>query len=259
MEIVIRTLTYRHILRDLLFLLRRRGEHPSYPRLAILLSALFLESLSNLLFDGVFPGQELNKDVDKRTDLPDPLRRFRAVYLKVTGEELQLDILGIRDIFTIRNRVIAHPAGESIEHRTQDSSGTWQRTRVVPKHKKKLKYHKLHGANISTTYEHFSPDHAMRVFEETKEFLQQFSSLLRQANQQLANACWPEELSNWVREGDHMAKKEILDKLSIYISQKKMEEKPIERLIRLGKKKDRSINYMVVEAILEYLDRDEVK
>ena len=60
-----------------------------------------------------------------------------------------------------------------------------------------------------------------------------------------------------IREGNHMAKKEILDKLSIYIPQKKMEEKPVERLIRLGNKKDRSINYLVVEAILEYLKREE--
>ena len=55
----------------------------------------------------------------------------------------------------------------------------------------------------------------------------------------------------------NIARKEILDKLSIYIPQKKMEEKPVERLIRLGHKKDRSINYMVVEAILEYLEREE--
>ena len=57
----------------------------------------------------------------------------------------------------------------------------------------------------------------------------------------------------------NMAKKEILDKLSIYIPQKKMEEKPVQRLIRLSEKKDRSINYMVVEAILEYLKREERK
>jgi len=56
-----------------------------------------------------------------------------------------------------------------------------------------------------------------------------------------------------------MAKKEILDKLSIYIPQKRQEEKPVERLIQLGNKKDRSINYMVVEAILEYLNREEKK
>ena len=56
-----------------------------------------------------------------------------------------------------------------------------------------------------------------------------------------------------------MAKREILDKLSIYVPQKKMQEKPVERLIRLGNKKDRSTNYMVVEAILEYLETEEKK
>jgi len=58
---------------------------------------------------------------------------------------------------------------------------------------------------------------------------------------------------------NRMAKKEILDKLSIYVPQKKMEEKPVERLIRLSEKRDRSINYLVVDAILQYLDREEKK
>lgn len=54
-------------------------------------------------------------------------------------------------------------------------------------------------------------------------------------------------------------KKEVLDKLSIYIPQRKMEEKPVERLMKLGEKRERSINYLVVEAILEYLKREEKK
>jgi len=56
-----------------------------------------------------------------------------------------------------------------------------------------------------------------------------------------------------------MPKKEILDKLSIYVPQRKMAEKPVERLIKLGDKQDRSINYLVVEAIIQYLDREENK
>jgi len=56
-----------------------------------------------------------------------------------------------------------------------------------------------------------------------------------------------------------MAEKLITDKLSIYIPQSKMAQKPVERLIRLGRRKDRSINYLVVEAILEYLGREEKK
>ena len=54
-----------------------------------------------------------------------------------------------------------------------------------------------------------------------------------------------------------MAKKEMLDKLSIYIPQSKIDQKPVQRLMKLADKKDRSINYMVVEAILEYLKREE--
>lgn len=56
-----------------------------------------------------------------------------------------------------------------------------------------------------------------------------------------------------------MANKEILDKLSIYIPQKKMLEKPVARLIRLSEKRDRSINYLVVDAIIQYLNREEKK
>lgn len=54
-----------------------------------------------------------------------------------------------------------------------------------------------------------------------------------------------------------MAAKQLMDKLSIYIPQSKMKLKPVERLIALGKKRDRSVNYLVVEAILEYLEREE--
>jgi len=56
-----------------------------------------------------------------------------------------------------------------------------------------------------------------------------------------------------------MPKKEILDKLSIYIPQKKMEQHLVERLITLSNKNDRSLNYLVVEAITEYLKREEKK
>ncbi|MEN6368179.1 MAG: hypothetical protein ABFD77_00575 [Thermotogota bacterium] len=54
-----------------------------------------------------------------------------------------------------------------------------------------------------------------------------------------------------------MAGKEIVDKLSIYIPQKRLEEKPVERLMKLGKRRDRSVNYLVVEAILQYVAREE--
>ena len=56
-----------------------------------------------------------------------------------------------------------------------------------------------------------------------------------------------------------LARKELMDKLSIYIPQSKIDQRPVERLQKLGEKRDRSTNYLVVEAMLEYLDREEKK
>ena len=56
-----------------------------------------------------------------------------------------------------------------------------------------------------------------------------------------------------------MAEKVILDKLSIYVPKSKIDRRPVERLMAIGEKKDRSINYLVVEAILQYVDREEGK
>jgi predicted transcriptional regulator len=56
-----------------------------------------------------------------------------------------------------------------------------------------------------------------------------------------------------------MPKKELVDKLSIYVPKSKASLQPVERLMKIGTKKDRSVNYLVVEAILEYLDRHENK
>lgn len=51
----------------------------------------------------------------------------------------------------------------------------------------------------------------------------------------------------------------LRDKLSIYIPQEKRKEKLVERLIQLAKRKDRSVNYLVVQAILEFVEREERK
>jgi|GEM_PF-139402 len=54
-----------------------------------------------------------------------------------------------------------------------------------------------------------------------------------------------------------MAMKSDAPTFSIYIPKSKMEQQPLERLSKLSKQRDRSINYLVVEAILEYLDHEE--
>jgi hypothetical protein len=51
--------------------------------------------------------------------------------------------------------------------------------------------------------------------------------------------------------------KKVPDKLSIYIPQRHQSARIVERLIALGDKRDRSVNHLVVEAVLEYLRREE--
>ena len=44
--------------------------------------------------------------------------------------------------------------------------------------------------------------------------------------------------------------------LSVYIPQDKLDLHPIERIQKLAEQRERSVNYLVIEAILEYLDRE---
>lgn len=51
--------------------------------------------------------------------------------------------------------------------------------------------------------------------------------------------------------------KQLMDKISIYVPKGKIDQRPVERLLKLADAKDRSVNYLVVEAILEFLKREE--
>ena len=53
--------------------------------------------------------------------------------------------------------------------------------------------------------------------------------------------------------------KQTLDKVSIYVPKNKVEHRPIERLAKLAEKQDRSVSYLAVEAILDYLNEEEQK
>ncbi len=53
-----------------------------------------------------------------------------------------------------------------------------------------------------------------------------------------------------------MAKK-LMQTATIYVPQKKVEERLIERMIAVGAKKDRSFNYVLLKAIEEYLEKEE--
>ena len=51
--------------------------------------------------------------------------------------------------------------------------------------------------------------------------------------------------------------KQTMDKVSIYVPKNKIQLRPLERLAKLAQKKDRSVSYLAVEAILEYLKEEE--
>lgn len=51
-----------------------------------------------------------------------------------------------------------------------------------------------------------------------------------------------------------MAKRK--DQLSVYIPESKKDKKLVERLEKLADERDRSVNYLVVQAIIEYLKRE---
>lgn len=65
----------------------------------------------------------------------------------------------------------------------------------------------------------------------------------------LAPSC-PEAVSGMTQ------RKQLMTTLSIYFPQKTQKERPTERLDKLAEKRDRSVNYLVVEAILGYLGRE---
>lgn len=191
--------TFKRIAEDALFFYRKAAENNiddaerrRYSRIAILLMAFYLESLSNLLFDKL-----VNKDlkcVDTRKDLPEPIRRFRAVYKDLyDGKELALNIDGVQDVFTIRNKVIAHPAG-----RSEERSGKVTRTRVD----KTVSYKKF--TDFPFTYSQFTLSHTEEVLEEVKDFLIRFHDLLKargnEVPEDVLNSCFPRELVEWGKE-----------------------------------------------------------
>ena len=48
-------------------------------------------------------------------------------------------------------------------------------------------------------------------------------------------------------------------RISVYIPQNKQKENPLKRLHMLAQQRDRSFNYIIVEAVLQYVNRQEKK
>jgi len=156
-----------------------------YGRIIVLLMAFYLESLSNLLFEEVV-GEELER-ADFRTDLPRPLRKFRAIHSKLLGKELSLNIEGIQDIFTIRNKVIAHPSGRA---QLQTTEHGWDRIDTQVNYKKFREFPSI--------YSRFTLREAEAVLNEVREFVTRFLGLIKdKVSQERIKEWWPDELVKW--------------------------------------------------------------
>ncbi len=217
--------TFKRIVEDAIFFRKKAGakninqtEKMRYSRIVILLMAFYLESLSNLVGDFVLGKNWEPPRPPKKSKPPEKCKekqgakailKFRAIHKQLYGEELALDTDYIQDIFTIRNRVIAHPAGRSQECTNGDR---WKRE------DRAVSYRKF--KDFPFTYSQFTPPHADRVLEEVKNFLVKFHDLLKDKKdrvleympndlsekkkdrvvEDILNACWPEELIVWSKE-----------------------------------------------------------
>jgi len=165
-----------------------------YARIVILLMAFYLESMSNLLF-----GELVNKKlkiIGKQIYLPPkmakPIKHLKAVHHELFGKELSLDTDGLEDIFTVRNIIIAHPAGRA-QSQTGTGEDVWSRLGRNITYKK-FRHLPLH-------YSHFTLNHADELLKEVKEFLTKFLVLLRdKVPKEQVDEWWPGELVEWSEE-----------------------------------------------------------
>jgi hypothetical protein len=195
--------TYKRIAEDALYFLDQSkkdnisgAEQNRYARMTILLMAFYLESLSNFLFDALVGSATQLKDIDHRSDLPTPIRRFRAAYFQLYKEDLSLSIDSvdcIRDIFTIRNKIIAHPTAFSSERHSEHAPGYWDRSR------QDMSISYLKFKDFPFTYTQFTSQHAQVVLKAAGDFLIEFHRLLKGkvSDERLLNACLPLELMEW--------------------------------------------------------------
>jgi len=208
--------TFKRIVEDAIFFrgaaenVNTECDKKRYARLIILLMALYLESLSNRIFLHFFDQVTLDETkqlngcvdhVDCRRDLPGPVRNFRAIYKKCLNKELTLDTSGIQDIFTIRNRIIAHPSGRAQLQTNKDgwmpliTSVKWH-DKDVQILQQQFDYAKF--KHFPSIYSDFTLREADEILEEVKEFLANIlRSLSGKVSQKQLDEWWPAELIEW--------------------------------------------------------------
>jgi len=171
-EAVYTAATYKRFEEDIVFLRRQAKDaadestRKRYARIIILLTAPYLESVSNLMF-GELIDKEL-VEVDNRVDLPKPIRRFRAIHQVLLNKELKFDTNGIQDIFHIRNNITLHPVGREVMKVAGKGLGRLDRG---------IAYKKFRS--LPFVYSHFTLNEADEILREVYQFLTKFLRLIK--------------------------------------------------------------------------------
>jgi len=97
---------------------------------------------------------------------------------------------GIKDVFTIRNKIFTHPKGLSKEKYSEIKPNIWKRSRVDIK----VEYKKF--KNFPTIYSQFTPSHAEDILKEVKNFLIKFHKVIKHkvSERKILDSLWPTEL-----------------------------------------------------------------
>jgi hypothetical protein len=196
-EAVYTAATYKRFEEDIIFLRRQAKDtadestRKRYARIIILLTAPYLESVSNLMF-GELIDKELD-EVDNRADLHKPIRRFRAIHHVLLNKELKLDTRGVEDIFHIRNNITLHPAGHEVVKVTGEGLGRLD---------KRIAYKKF--KSFPFVYSHFTLSEADEILGEVYQFLTEFLRLIKgRISKEQFDGWWPKELTEWVKRSDY--------------------------------------------------------
>jgi hypothetical protein len=139
-------------------------ERNRFARAAIVFMAFYFESLSHLLEDQVRAKGSWT-DEGPLSGYPEPLQRFRNAYHSLFSVPLNLSEDGIRDLFMIRNHIIAHPSGTSI---LTGGKVPGQQQATFKKFQ-----------NFPTNYGNYNHAHAIALRDELKTYLEAYHQLIK--------------------------------------------------------------------------------
>ena len=200
-------LTVRRLEEDVVFLCQAAeskgingSESRRLSRVAVLLMAFYLESLSNLLFD--IEDLKLHRPAKNRPanqeGLPEALRKFCDMYFTPHQQELPLELRELQDIFTIRG-LIAHPPGIADEIDTPGG-------RKPARESRRVDYEKF--KDFPQAYSGFCLTHAKVLLLEIAEFATSYLDsmreqladrrLLTKAMPDFFGLCWPKRILGYL-------------------------------------------------------------